>query len=820
MSALLSLTADEARGRAALVTVHSYGIAVDLTGLLEGNELRATSTVRFSCAAPGATTFADCVADVESATLNGRELVGDALLDGRIALDHLDRDNTLRVTSVQRSTDQRTAVHRSVDPADGEVYVWTSFEPDDARRCWACFDQPDLKAPHVFAVDAPASWTVLSNSGDPTVEVIDGSVRRWSFPATPPLSTYVAVVNAGPFFELRSQRGGHDLGLLTRRSLASCLERDADELFAVTEQGLRFFSERFAMPFPQRRYDQVFVPGLGGAMENYGCVTWSDAFVYRNEPSPADRELRATILLHEMAHMWFGDIVTMRWWDDLWLNEAFANWACFWAATEATQFTDAWAGFLARSKQAAYAIDRGPTSHPIRQPARDVAEATAGFDAITYVKGSSVLKQLAAYVGEDAFVAALRAYFAEHAWGNATLDDLMDSIAGTTGRDLSEWTRTWLDTAGHDTLALEPAAQHTMVLRAAGPGGAPPRPHVLDLGCYDRSGERLVRRDRIPLTVAGPDTPVLTRVPAPALLLLNDDDLTFAAVLPPDEQLSVLVAEAGALPTSIGRTVALTTVWDLMLDGRLPASEFVRCATGVLRSETADSVVEPGLDLAVQAARLWAPESGRDRLMAEVADVCLDLAAGSGARRVVALRALAQTAVSEEQLDALRDLAGDDIDLGWRTLARRAALGRLDPDEVPLLSRRDPDPDAGVRAVIVDAARPDPEAKAAAWARIVERRELPSSSVHDAGRAFWQPGQAELLAPYADRYLTALPALNDAGMLAAMGMVRAMFPLVGAGNDFVDRVERAAVGGTLSPAISRGLQEQADRLRRMVSARG
>jgi aminopeptidase N len=312
----------------------------------------------------------------------------------------------------------------------------------------------------------------------------------------------------------------------------------------------------------------------------------------------------------------------------------------------------------------------------------------------------------------------------------------------------------------------------------------------------------------------------VTRVPAPALLLLNDDDLTFAAVRPPDEQLSVLVSEAGALPTSIGRTVALTTVWDLMLDGRLPAGEFVRCAAGVLRSETADSVVEPGLDLAVQACRLWAPESGRDRLMAEVADTCLALATASGARRMVALRALAATAVSDEQVDALRDLAGDDIDLGWRRLTRLAALGRLDPDEVTLLSRRDPDPDAKVRAVVVDAARPDPEAKAAAWARIVERRELPMSSMLDAGRAFWQPGQAELLAPYADRYLAALPALNDAGMLAAMGMVRAMFPLVGVDNAFVDRVERTAAADTLSPVITRGLQEQADRLRRMVKARG
>ncbi len=446
MEQLSSLTWDEAKRRAALLTVDRYDIDVDLTDLLAGPELRATSTIRFSCTEPGADSFVDCAASVMSATLNGRTIPPGSVHDARIALPGLAADNVLVVDTVQRSTDQATAVHRAVDATDGEVYVWMSFEPNDARRVWACFDQPDLKAVFGFTVTAPAGWTVLSNSGAPQVEDRDAH-RRWSFADTPPLSTYVPVINAGPFHELRTERDGYSLGLFARQSLAAYLERDADEVFDVTAAGLAWFGERFAMPFPQRTYDQVFVPDMGGAMENYGCVTWSDAIVFRHPPSPQERSDRAAILLHEMAHMWFGDIVTMRWWDDLWLNEAFAEWACYWAAAGATEYTDSWAGFLASGKLGGYRVDQGPTSHPIRQAAGDVAEATAGFDAITYEKGASVLKQLVAYVGEDRFVAGLRAYFSKHAWGNASLADLMGELADASGRDLAAWTELWLDAA-------------------------------------------------------------------------------------------------------------------------------------------------------------------------------------------------------------------------------------------------------------------------------------------------------------------------------------------------------------------------------------
>jgi aminopeptidase N len=816
---LRSLTSMEARARASILDIVRYDIDVDMTDLADGAALRAVSTIRFSCREPGASTFVDCAAEVASATLNAQPIGAEAVGDARIELTDLASDNVLVVESVQRSTDQGTSVHRSVDPADGKVYVWTSFEPDEARRAWACFDQPDLKAPHAFTVTAPSSWTVVSNSDDPVVEEIEGG-RRWTYADTPPLSTYVPVVNAGPYYELRSDRGGHDLGLYARQSLSSFLDRDAEELFDVTASGLAFFGEQFDMPFPQRTYDQVFAPEMGGAMENYGCVTWSDSFIYRSTPSPQEREERAIVLLHEMAHMWFGDIVTMRWWDDLWLNEAFAEWACYWSGAAATQFTDAWAGFLVNRKLVAYPVDRGPTSHPIRQSASDVAEATAGFDAITYMKGASALKQLVAYVGEDAFVSGLRAYFKKHAWANATLDDLMGELGRASGRDLAAWTEGWLDTAGTDTLRLEPGEEAGFVLQASGPNGGPPRPHRLDLGVYVTEGDGLTRREVVPLEVDGASTSVPEVAEPVTLLLVNDNDQTFASVRPDDASLAQLLDSAGDLPTATSRGVAVITVWDMLMDGALGAADFVRCANGVLANETADSLVEPFLRLGVLAANRWAPDSARDELLSSIADTSLAIAEHGGTRRLVAFRALAQAAVTEKQLAALRELTADDVDLSWRALIRFAALGRIDRAEIEALQDRDPDPDAWVRALAVETAQPLASAKEATWRAVVEEHTVPIGSLGEVATAFWQPSQADVLAAYAERYEAAVPELGSAGMIPAMATAYAMFPVVGVGQDFVDRAVSLAEHPDVSPVVGRNVLERADQLKRMLAARG
>ena len=806
-----SLTRTEAERRGALLTVERYDVDIDLTSVTDGSEVWCVSTVTFSCHEPGAETFVDCAAQVRSATLNGNSLTPTG--DGRIPLPALAGHNVLRVESVQADTTTGEGVHKATDPADGEVYVWMSFEPDEARFVWACFDQPDLKAPHAFTVTAPAAWTVTGNSGDPHVEELDSKARRWTFPDTPPLSTYNTVINAGPFHEIRREADGHDLGLFARRSLAAILDRDADEIFTLTRQGLAFFGEVFAMPFPQRKYDQVFVPEFGGAMENYGCVTWSDAFLRRARPTPAESELLAKVLLHEMAHMWFGNIVTMRWWDDLWLNEAFAEFACNWAAERATRYTDAWASHLADDKLKAYLSDQGPVSHPIHQPIHDVAQAASIFDNITYPKGASVLQQLMTYVGEERFRAGMTAYFARHAWGSATLQDLIDTLSEAGGRDLDTWRTAWLATAGTDRFSLERDGD-TVTLVAADT----PRPQVLAVGAYGRNGGTLERRALVRVEATRTRTPV-TGLPPEAdidVLLINDEDLTFATSRPDPTTRDVLFRTAAQLPTAISRGVATATVWDMLTTGEATAAEAGRCVTAVLAAETSDAVIEPYLTLAVNIAELWAPVGERPGLTAAVAGACRHLAADPG-RRQVALRGLARTATDPDDLAWLREQAGDDVDLHWRALVREAELGRDVASETALLLERDPDPDAWVRALTVRAAQPDPAAKAEVWQQLAVDRAVPVNSVRQVAEAFWRPAQDSLLTPYTQRYLGLIPHLHRGGMIPAMVFASQLFSPHAVDHTYLEQAEQ--LSDEAAPVVRNTLLERSDAVRRMLHSR-
>lgn len=810
-----SLTRTEAEERAALLDVDRYDIAVDMRGLFEGEVLESVSTITFRCSQPGASTFVDCVAEVRSATLNGREIDLATVSEGRIPLTDLAAENVLVVASSQSDTGSGAGILRTVDPSDKLVYVWTSFEADDARRAWACFDQPDLKAPHAFTVHAPESWTVTSNSAPSSVEDAADGGRVWTFPNTPPLSTYVVVVNAGPFHELREERGGHSLGLFCRQSLKQYLERDARELFDVTAAGLAFFGERFGQPFPQERYDQVFVPNMGGAMENWGCVTWTDAVLYRSTPTHGQRATVASILLHEMAHMWFGDLVTMRWWDDLWLNEAFASWASTWAMVEATPYTDAWATFLAGLKLGGYQMDMGPATHPIRGEVPDVAQAMANFDAITYVKGESVLKQLVAYVGEGAFVEGLRAYFRDHAWGNTRLVDLMSAVGDAAGRDLSEWTIAWFDRAGTDTLTL----RGDEVL-ATGPGGDDPRPHHVEIGGYRREGERLAHVGTVTVETSGPRTAV-EGLPASDLRLLNDSDLTFAAVRTDESSLRTMLDSAGALPTPIARSLAVTTAWDMLLKGELSTDEMLTCVLGVLATERSPGVVEPFLAPALKAAEQWSPAVSVPSQLARLAAVAVELAEDPD-HRAPALRTLAASASGEDHFALLDKAAADDNDLAWRVLVRRAALGEYDAEAVEALLERDPDPDARVRALGVTAARPEESAKAEVWAEIWEKRSIPAGTpLLGLGQCFWRPVQHELLLPWTQRYLDEVTRLSDGsgGMLALGSLMRGMMPTT-ADEAFLERARSVAAEPDLSPTVRATLLTGSDTLARVLRARG
>jgi aminopeptidase N len=508
--------------------------------------------------------------------------------------------------------------------------------------------------------------------------------------------------------------------------------------------------------------------------------------------------------------MWFGNIVTMRWWDDLWLNEAFAEFACHWAAERATAYTDAWAGRLAGGKLAAYLTDQGPTSHPIRQPVRDVAEAASIFDDITYPKGASVLRQLMAYVGEEDFTTGMKAYFARHAWGNTTLQDLIDALAATSGRDLDTWRAAWLDTAGTDRLTLE-ADGGALVLAADDP-----RPQVLAVGAYRRgAGTALERTALVEVEVRGSRTPV--DLPAGAdLYLINDEDLTFATTRPDAGSRDALFADAGQLPSAISRGVAVATAWDMLVTGEATAAEMVRCLSGVLAVETSDSVIEPYLNLAAVVAERWASEADRPALTAEVAAVSAVLARDPN-RRQVALRTLAETAGDLDVVEALLAAEGAEVDLRWRALVRKAQLGGETAAEVERLLAEDPDPDARLRALAVRAAAPEAGEKEAIWRMLVDRT-VPVGAFGRVATAFWSPGQDQLLAPYAERFVELLPRLDRGGMIPAMTHTYRLFPLFAIDEDFLVTAEAAAQQA--APVVRKTLLERSDEVRRMLRSRG
>ena len=552
---------------------------------------------------------------------------------------------------------------------------------------------------------------------------------------------------------------------------------------------------------------------MGGAMENWGCVTWTDAVLYRSEPTRQQRSPVANVLLHEMAHMWFGDLVTMRWWDDLWLNEAFASWAAPWGQVRATEYADAVAAELLSAMPSAYATDRGPATHPIRGEVPDVEQAMANFDAITYEKGSAVLGQLVAYVGEDAFVEGLRAYFRDHAWGNTRLTDLMDAIGAAAGADLSAWTTAWFDRAGADTLTLDGAT-----LGAAAPEGEP-RPHQVEIGSYRDPGDPDAALELVastPVTVAGRSTAV-PDLPDADLHLVDAGALTYAAVRTAGAT-STLLASAGRLPDSTARAVALSSAWDMLHQGEVASGDVLDCFLAALRREQTPDLAEPSLRLATSIALSWTPPADVAAQGARVAEVATQLAERADLR-IPALRALAATGTLD-QLGPVADAVADDHDLHWRLLLQRAALGAHDEDAVAALQEADPDPDAAVRAAVVRAAQPTEQAKADGWKLAAVDRAVPSGPLLRQFReAFWRPEQADLVRPYGDAYLDMVGSMPPGAMLSVLSIIGSLFPEVG-DRALLEKVQVVADAPSTPPTVRASVLTGADSLERKLTARG
>ncbi|HEX5190274.1 MAG TPA: aminopeptidase N [Streptosporangiaceae bacterium] len=765
-----NLTRDEATERARLLRVESYRVDLDLTG----GELTFGSvvTVRFSCQRPGSASFIDLTApEVSEAVLNGRKLPADSFDGNRVALDQLAESNELTVRAQCSYSRHGEGLHRFTDPTDKGVYLYTDLETFDAHRVYACFDQPDLKATFEFTVRCPDTWQVISNmAADISGQPAGPGVERWHFPPTPPMSTYITHISAGPYHVVRSEHDGIPLGIFCRQSLASYL--DPGEIFEVTRQGFDYYHAAFGVRYPFGKYDQLFVPEYkSGAMENAGAVTFLEDFIFRSRVTDAQHEARAETILHEMAHMWFGDLVTMRWWDDLWLNESFATWASLVALTDATRWPHAWTTFTQAWKAWAYRQDQLPSTHPIAADIIDIDAVEVNFDGITYAKGASVLRQLVAYVGSENFLSGVRTYFGDHAWGNATLGDLLDALARASGRDLAAWSKAWLEAAGVNTLRAEfqTAADGTFtefaVLQEAPASHPVLRPHRIAIGLYERGPDGLARRRRVEVDVAGERTevPELAGERLPDLVLVNDDDLTFTKIRLDEHSLRTLISSIGEFTDSLPAALCWAAAWDMCRDAELAARDYLALVLSGLPTISDISMLQTLLRQAIAALRRFADPGWRQTGLAQFAGalrtLLFDAVPGSDVQLAFA-QSLASVATSDADLALLSGLLDGsatidglavDTDLRWQLLHRLVSRGVAGQDAIDAEHDRDRT-DAGQRhALNCQAAIPSPQAKEAAWSQIVSG-DLPNASFRAALGGFYAADQDELVAPFAPRF--------------------------------------------------------------------
>ncbi|MGC5052724.1 aminopeptidase N [Micromonospora sp. DT48] len=827
-----SLSRAEATARGASITVESYQVDLDLTG--GGEWFRSRVTIRFR--ATDADTFAEVKpARLLAVRLNDTDLDPAALADNRLPLTGLAADNTLTVEAEMAYTNTGEGVHRFVDPADGETYLYAMSFLDDVQRIFAAFDQPDLKAPVTLSVTAPEHWTVAANAP----LAANPAPGRWEFAPTLPIATYFFTLIAGPWHVRRDVHDGIPLGVYCRRSLAEHLDADAEEIFTVTKQCLDRFHQLFDERYPFGKYDQAFVPEFNaGAMENPGLVTFRDDYVFRSAVTDSQRELRATTIAHEMAHMWFGDLVTMRWWDDLWLNESFAEYLGTRVTAEATRFDRAWTTFALRRKAWGYAADQRPSTHPVApERVADAAEGLLNFDGISYAKGASVLRQLVAWLGDEAFLAGLNDHFARHRFGNATLADLLESLSASSGRELTDWAECWLRTAQVNTLRAEVAVDadgryDEVLIAQTAPSTHPVlRPHRIGVGRYavDGTAER-IEVDLDPKTDDGRTRLVaLTGEPAAAVLLPNDGDLTFAKI-------RLDAASADAVPLLLPRLadpLARALLWgealDAATDGERPVTGLVDLIVAALPAETEVIIVEDVLAMSRSLVDRYLDPLARRSALARIATACrrlLDGAAPGESLQLAAARGLIATSTDVELLTGW--LAGRDVpdglavdaELRWALLGRLVALGAAGAPEIAAEVAADPSATGAERAARCRAAVADPAAKQAAWEIIVSNTELSNRLVEATAEGFWQPEQSELTAGYVERYFSDMPAAARLRTpWVADEVAKLAFPRHAVSQSTREAAAALLARDDLTPGLRRVVTDADDDLRRALVAR-
>ena len=782
MAGTRNLTQVEAAERSRLLDVTSYDIAVDLTDGTGGpgdGTFRSTTEVTFRCAEPGATTFIEvAMHGLRSATLNGKPLdISGWSAETGLTLPDLAAENTLVIDADAAYSTTGQGLHRSMDPVDKEVYLYSQFETADAQRVFACFDQPDLKSVYTWHVTVPAHWTVVSNSR--IVRTIDGDVegtKTLHFEQSVRMSSYITALCAGPYHEVRKTHDGIDMGIFVRQSMKQYL--DADDIFLITEQGFDFFHQQFQVRYPLPKYDQLYVPEFNaGAMENFGCVVHGeDYYIFRSAVTDYEFENRANTILHEMAHMWFGDLVTMRWWDDLWLNESFAEWASHWANAHATRFNDAWTTFLSVRKNWGYRQDQLSSTHPVYCDMPDMEAVEVNFDGITYAKGASVIKQLVAYVGIDAFVAGLRDYFGKHAWGNATFGDLLASLEAETGKPLREFAAQWLETAQVNTLrpeivTAEDGTYAEVAVRQEAPAAYPTlRTHRLGVGLYDLDGGALKRRETIEVTVSGERT-VLTELAGKRVadvLLLNDEDLTYAKTRLDERSMATVVDHIATFDNSLARAIVWAATWDMVRDAEMRARDYVQLVVNGLPAESDINLVTATLRQGAGAIVNYADPAWAETgwtLLADAARTAIaDTEPGSGFQLAWA-RTFISAARSGEDLARIAGwLDGDgvpeglaiDTDLRWSIVAALSEAGRIGEDVINAELDSDRTASGERKAATATALIATADGKAEVWRRLTAGDALPNWLQRALLGGFQSTVHPELTVPYSPKYFEIL----------------------------------------------------------------
>ena len=850
MSSTVNITRAEARQRSELITTGAYRVSVYLNGrglddapLPEpAKSFISTTTVRFTSQA--GSTWIDLIADrVLDAWLDGVQLDPAAHDGHRLALELTAGEHQLTVTARCRFSRTGEGLHRFVDPADGRIYLYSQFETADARRMYACFDQPDLKARFELTVVAPADWRVYSNSAAPEPVVAGDGFATWRFPPTGPIATYITALVAGQFHvdkgTVLSAKGELPADLVCRASMADYL--DAERIRTTTQRGFEVYEQAYGTAYPFDSYDQLFLPEYNaGAMENAGCVTLRDEYLFRSQVTAEAYDRRDNTILHELAHMWFGDLVTMRWWDDLWLNESFAEWAAYYCTTEIARRwggSDAWTNFANMRKLWAYRTDQLPTTHPIVADMTDLAIADQSFDGITYAKGASVLKQLVAYVGEPQFLAGVQQYLAAHAWANSTFADLLTALTEASGRELSEFSEQWLETCGvnliRPSFEVDDQGQFTRfeVLQSAVEEHRILRTHRLAIGLYDLTDDGLMARDSIEVDIGGERTPVeaLIGVQRPDLVLLNDRDLSYVKVRLDPGSLRTVHGHLAELRDPLARAVVWTILWDTWRDGELSSADYLGVVLAGLSGESDVTAIINQLRQ-LQLAVTWYADPGersnlRAQLVAGLARLLRSADPGSDQQLAVAdaMIAAIESPAGAELLQGW--LIGEEVPEGlpidadrrWAIITSLARLGAIGIAEIETEAIGDQTISGAQSAAGARAALADPETKAQAWRLATEDPDVPNGTHEAIAGNFWQFGQADLLREYPRAYRELCARIAEAtgswaqrGHVAKQTALVRLWPTVLVDEQWLAELDEWLAGREVPEQVGRILREQRD----------